>query len=40
VQGDRARGEAMWQEAREILARLGADSCVERMANLPSQKSG
>jgi class 3 adenylate cyclase/tetratricopeptide (TPR) repeat protein len=35
-QGDKVRGEAMWQEARETFARLGAESCVEQMANLPS----
>ncbi len=37
AQGDRQRGETMWQEAREIFARLGAESCVEHMANLPPQ---
>jgi class 3 adenylate cyclase/tetratricopeptide (TPR) repeat protein len=40
AQGDKSRGRSMWQEAREIFARLGAESCVERMANLPSQNGG
>jgi tetratricopeptide (TPR) repeat protein len=40
AQGEKSRGQSMWQEAREIFARLGAESCVERMANLPSQKRG
>jgi tetratricopeptide (TPR) repeat protein len=30
-QGDRSRGQAMWQEARETFARLGLDLEVERM---------
>lgn len=37
---DQARGEAMWREAREIFAGLGAESCVEQMASLPPKKSG
>jgi class 3 adenylate cyclase/tetratricopeptide (TPR) repeat protein len=34
--GDRARGEKMWQEARELFVQLGLELEVERMANLPS----
>jgi tetratricopeptide (TPR) repeat protein len=34
--GDRARGAAMWQEAREIFARLGADLEAARMGDAPS----
>jgi tetratricopeptide (TPR) repeat protein len=33
--GDRLRGEAMWQEAQQVFAQLGADLEVERMAVLP-----
>jgi len=36
--GDKERGAAMWQEAREVFARLGAELEVERMANLPTQR--
>ncbi len=34
--GDRARGEEMWNQAREIFTRLGAQHLVEAMASLPS----
>jgi hypothetical protein len=37
--GDRARGAAMWQEAREIFSRLGAELEAERMAELPVQET-
>jgi hypothetical protein len=33
--GEQARAETMWQESREIFARLGAEREVQRMANLP-----
>jgi tetratricopeptide (TPR) repeat protein len=33
--GDEVRGAAMWQEARDIFARLGAELEVERMGNQP-----
>ena len=33
--GEQARAEKMWQESREIFARLGAEREVLRMANLP-----
>jgi hypothetical protein len=32
--GDRVRGSAMWAEARDLFARLGAQPEVERMANM------
>ena len=35
--GEVARGAAMWQEAREMFARLGADLEVARMSDLPSE---
>src|SRR5262249_47321913 len=39
-QGDPARGQAKWQEAREIFQRLGASSEATRMADLPAAHSG
>jgi tetratricopeptide (TPR) repeat protein len=36
--GDAAKGSAMWQEAREIFARLGAVLEAERMAQVPHGK--
>ncbi|OGO45227.1 MAG: hypothetical protein A2W37_03725 [Chloroflexi bacterium RBG_16_63_12] len=38
-QGDHEKGAAMWQEARETFARLGAELEVERMATLPARSS-
>ncbi len=38
--GDKARGAAMWQEARELFARLGVELEVERMTILPTQSGG
>ncbi len=38
--GDKARGAAMWQEARELFARLGVELEVERMTSLPTQSGG
>jgi tetratricopeptide (TPR) repeat protein len=35
--GDRARGVAMWNEARDHFARLGAQAEVQRMVNLPQE---
>jgi hypothetical protein len=34
--GDRSHGMAMWQEARELFAKLGVELEVERMAELPN----
>jgi hypothetical protein len=34
--GDPARGAAMWEEARDLFARLGVELDVERMATLPT----
>jgi len=34
--GDPEEATRMWQKARDIFAKLGADVEVERMANLPS----
>jgi tetratricopeptide (TPR) repeat protein len=36
---DHSRGAAMWHEAREIFARLGAELEAERMAELPMQET-
>jgi class 3 adenylate cyclase/tetratricopeptide (TPR) repeat protein len=36
TQGDPAHGAAMWQEARDLFARLGVELEVERMAQLPT----
>jgi tetratricopeptide (TPR) repeat protein len=38
--GDRSRGEAMWREARQIFAQLGADLEVERMQNISPSLEG
>jgi tetratricopeptide (TPR) repeat protein len=38
AQGDHLEGEKLWQEARDIFARLGAVLEVERMAQLPTNK--
>jgi tetratricopeptide (TPR) repeat protein len=35
LRGDRERGAAMWEEARQIFGRLGATVEYERMASLP-----
>jgi predicted ATPase/class 3 adenylate cyclase len=35
--GDRVRGAALWQEARDLFAHLGADMEVERMRDAPPQ---
>jgi hypothetical protein len=32
---NRARGETMWQEAKDLFARLGMELEVERMADKP-----
>jgi hypothetical protein len=33
--GDRERGETMWQQAREFFSRLGMELEVERMTSAP-----
>lgn len=40
AQGDPVRGAAMWQEARDLFARLGVELEVERMASLPTPSAG
>ncbi len=40
ARGDRSQGEAMWQEARQIFAQLGADLEVERMQNMSLSLEG
>jgi tetratricopeptide (TPR) repeat protein len=39
LQGDRERGAEMWQEARQLFARMGAELESERMAQVPGEVS-
>ncbi len=38
--GDREKGTSLWEEARQIFARLGAQMEVERMESLPGSEPG